>query len=77
MDWPVGNPFDLAVSAISIHNLGEFGAMAACYRGIAWVIESVPVFRQGLIFNHQFENRDEIQGPLYRRLQRFGGARPP
>jgi MFS family permease len=39
--------------------------------------ESVPVFRQGLIFNHQLENRDEIQGPLYRGLQRFGGARPP
>jgi hypothetical protein len=39
----VGNPFDLAVSAIAIHNLGDLGAMA-CYRGIAWVIEPDALF---------------------------------
>jgi hypothetical protein len=40
----VGNPFDLAVSAIAIHNLGGLGAMAACYRGIARVIEPDALF---------------------------------
>ena len=40
----VGNPFDLAVSAIAIHNLGKVGAMAACFRGIARVIEPDATF---------------------------------
>jgi ubiquinone/menaquinone biosynthesis C-methylase UbiE len=31
----VGGPFDLAVSAIAIHNLGELAAMADCYRGVS------------------------------------------
>lgn len=35
----VGGPFDLAVSAIAIHNLGDLAAMAACYRGIAGVLK--------------------------------------
>jgi ubiquinone/menaquinone biosynthesis C-methylase UbiE len=35
----VGGPFDLAVSAIAIHNLGEINAMAECYRGIARVLK--------------------------------------
>jgi ubiquinone/menaquinone biosynthesis C-methylase UbiE len=35
----VGGPFDLAVSAIAIHNLGEVRAMAECYRGIARVLK--------------------------------------
>jgi ubiquinone/menaquinone biosynthesis C-methylase UbiE len=35
----VGGPFDLAVSAIAIHNLGELDAMAECYRGIARVLK--------------------------------------
>jgi len=34
----IGGPFDLAVSAIAIHNLGELTAMAECYRGIARVL---------------------------------------
>jgi ubiquinone/menaquinone biosynthesis C-methylase UbiE len=35
----VGGPFDLAVSAIAIHNLGEVSAMEQCYRGIAGVLK--------------------------------------
>lgn len=44
--WPdlVGGPFDLAVSAIAIHNLGELAAMAACYRGIARVLKPGALF---------------------------------
>src|SRR5215469_4179086 len=36
----IGGPFDLTVSAIAIHNLGELAAMADCYRGIARVLKS-------------------------------------
>ena len=35
----IGGPFDLAVSAIAIHNLGDLAAMAACYRGIVRVLK--------------------------------------
>ena len=35
----VGGPFDLAVSAIAIHNLRDIGAIADCYRGIAQVLK--------------------------------------
>lgn len=40
-DWPerVGGPFDLAVSAIAIHNLREPAAMARCYRGVATLLK--------------------------------------
>jgi hypothetical protein len=31
----VGRPFDLAVSAIAIHNLRRLDLIAQCYRGIA------------------------------------------
>jgi len=34
----IGGPFDLAVSAIAIHNLGDLAAMADCYRGISRVL---------------------------------------
>jgi tRNA (cmo5U34)-methyltransferase len=40
----VGGPFDLVVSAIAIHNLGELGAMADCYRGIARVLKPGALF---------------------------------
>jgi ubiquinone/menaquinone biosynthesis C-methylase UbiE len=40
----VGGPFDLAVSAIAIHNLGELAAMADCYRGIARVLKPGALF---------------------------------
>ena len=34
--WPdaVGGPFDLAVSAIALHNLRDLPAIFACYRAI-------------------------------------------
>ena len=35
----VGGAFDLAVSAIAIHNLRDIQAIAACYRGIAQVLK--------------------------------------
>ena len=35
----VGGPFDLAVSAIAVHNLRDVCAMAECYRGIAQVLK--------------------------------------
>jgi ubiquinone/menaquinone biosynthesis C-methylase UbiE len=40
----VGGPFDLAVSAIAIHNLGELAAMADCYRGIAQILKPGALF---------------------------------
>jgi ubiquinone/menaquinone biosynthesis C-methylase UbiE len=40
----VSGPFDLAVSAIAIHNLGELGAMADCYGGIARVLRPGAIF---------------------------------
>ena len=40
----VGGPFDLAVSAIAIHNLRDIDAIAASYRGIARVLKPGGVF---------------------------------
>ena len=40
----VGAPFDLAVSAIAIHNLRDPGQIAACYRAIAGVLKPAGVF---------------------------------
>lgn len=36
-------PFDLAVSAIAIHNLRDLGQIAACYRAIAGVLKPAGV----------------------------------
>ena len=40
----VGGPFDLAVSAIAIHNLRDIAAIAAAYRGIARVLKPGGLF---------------------------------
>ena len=40
----VGGPFDLAVSAIAIHNLGDPAAIAQCYRGVAQVLKPDGLF---------------------------------
>lgn len=40
----VGGPFDLAVSAIAIHNLRDLGQIAACYRAIAGLLKPDGVF---------------------------------
>jgi trans-aconitate methyltransferase len=40
----VGGPFDLAVSAIAIHNLRDIDAIAACYRGIAGLLNPEAAF---------------------------------
>jgi ubiquinone/menaquinone biosynthesis C-methylase UbiE len=40
----LGGPFDLAVSAIAIHNLRDLGLIAECYRGIARVLKPGALF---------------------------------
>jgi SAM-dependent methyltransferase len=40
----VGGPFDLATSAIAVHNLRDLGQIAACYRAIAGVLKPDGVF---------------------------------
>ena len=40
----VGGPFDLAVSAIALHNLRDLGQIAACYRALAGVVKPAGVF---------------------------------
>ena len=40
----VGGPFNLAVSAIALHNLRDVGAIASVYRGIARVLKPGGVF---------------------------------
>ena len=40
----VGGPFDLAVSAIAIHNLRDLGQIAACYRAVAGILKPTGVF---------------------------------
>jgi ubiquinone/menaquinone biosynthesis C-methylase UbiE len=39
-----GGPFDLAVSAIAIHNLREPALIAHCYRGIAQILKPAGLF---------------------------------
>ncbi|MFZ3238166.1 MAG: class I SAM-dependent methyltransferase [Stellaceae bacterium] len=39
-----GGPFNLAVSAIAIHNLRDLGQIAACYRAVAHVLKPAGVF---------------------------------
>ena len=40
----VGGPFDLAVSAIAIHNLRDHGLIAACYRAVRSVLKPGTMF---------------------------------
>jgi len=40
----VGGPFDLAVSAIAIHNLRRLDLIAQCYRGVARVLKPGALF---------------------------------
>jgi hypothetical protein len=40
----VGGPFDLAVSAIAIHNLRDLDLIAGCYAGVARVLKPGAVF---------------------------------
>jgi 2-polyprenyl-3-methyl-5-hydroxy-6-metoxy-1,4-benzoquinol methylase len=44
--WTAGlaGPFDVAVSAIAIHNLRDLGQIAACYRAIAGTLKPDGVF---------------------------------
>lgn len=66
----VGGPFDLVVSAIAIHNLGNLQRIAACYGGIARVLQPGAMFLDYDLYN--------IAGgiPLHiRMLQEAGFAR--
>jgi ubiquinone/menaquinone biosynthesis C-methylase UbiE len=49
----VGGPFDLAVSAIAIHNLRDLGAITDCYRGIAGVMKPGGLFLDYDLFFEQ------------------------
>ncbi len=40
----VGGPFDLAISAIAIHNLRDHGLIAACYRAVHSVLKPGAMF---------------------------------
>ena len=46
----VGGPFDLAVSAIAIHNLRRLDLIARCYRGIARVLKPGALFLDDDLF---------------------------
>ena len=46
----VGGPFDLVVSALAIHNLGQLSTMGACYEGIARLLEPGGAFLDYDIF---------------------------
>ena len=49
----VGGPFDLAVSAIAIHNLRDPALIAACYRAVAGVLKAGGRFLDyDLFFDH-------------------------
>jgi ubiquinone/menaquinone biosynthesis C-methylase UbiE len=67
----VGDPFDLAVSAIAIHNLREVAAIAAVYRGIARVLKPSGRFLDYDLF---FDRIGGIAGHI-RLLQEAGFAR--
>ena len=47
----VGGPFDLAVSAIAIHNLRRLDLIARCYRGIARVLKPGALFLDDDLFD--------------------------
>ena len=46
----IGGPFDLAVSAIAIHNLRDRDLIAQCYRGIARVLKPGALFLDDDLF---------------------------
>jgi ubiquinone/menaquinone biosynthesis C-methylase UbiE len=69
-EWPsrVGGPFDLAVSAIVIHNLRELAAIGDCYRGVAEALKPGGLFLDYDLFF------DEIGGlPRHMELLRQAG----
>jgi ubiquinone/menaquinone biosynthesis C-methylase UbiE len=67
----VGGPFDLAVSAIAIHNLRDIEAIAACYRGIGRVLKPGGIFLDYDLF---FESIGGLAHHLHL-LQEAGFAR--
>lgn len=53
-DWgrTAGGPFDLAVSAIGIHNLGDFAVISRCYRIIGALMTAGGCFLNCDYFSH-------------------------
>jgi hypothetical protein len=63
----VGGPFDLAVSAIAIHNLHEMAAIAACYDGVRGLMKSGGCFLD-------YDHFDRIGGvPLHQHMLKVAG----
>jgi tRNA (cmo5U34)-methyltransferase len=70
-DWPtrVGGPFDLAVSAIAIHNLQDLAAMAACYAAIHGLLKPGGCFLD-------YDHFDKFGGvPLHQHSLKVAGFR--
>jgi hypothetical protein len=69
--WPeaVGGPFDLAVSAIAIHNVRELSAIAACYEAVHGILKQGGCF---LDCDH-FDRHGGV--PLHLHMLRVAGFR--
>jgi ubiquinone/menaquinone biosynthesis C-methylase UbiE len=68
-DWPkvAGGPFDLAVSAIAIHNLQNLAAMAACYEAVHGLLKPGGCFLD-------YDHFDKFGGvPLHQHSLRVAG----
>lgn len=48
----VGGPFDLAISAIGIHNLADFAAISRCYQGVSTLMAVGGCFLNCDYFSH-------------------------
>ena len=65
----VGGPFDLAVSAIAIHNLQEMAAIAACYESVHGLLKAGGCFLD-------YDHFDRIGGvPLHQHMLKVAGFR--
>ena len=63
----VGGPFDLAVSAIAIHNLRELSAIAACYQAVRRLLISGGCFLD-------YDHFDRVGGvPLHQHSLKVAG----
>jgi ubiquinone/menaquinone biosynthesis C-methylase UbiE len=68
-DWPrgAGGPFDLAVSAIAIHNLKDLAAMAACYAAVRGLLKGGGCFLD-------YDHFDKFGGvPLHQHAMKVAG----
>jgi ubiquinone/menaquinone biosynthesis C-methylase UbiE len=61
----VGGPFDLAVSAIVIHNLRDLKAIAACYAGVARTLKPGAIFLDYDLFFDEIGGIERHQALLH------------